>query len=331
LKKTRPILFGLLISLSSLVIAFWGVKPERLMNAISGAEYIYLFPILFMILLGLLARARSWQILLSNKISIARAFDALNEGYLLNNILPFRLGEVGRAYLVSQHIEIGIGPIMATVVLERLIDASVSFLGLLLALPFVLSPYWITGVLLGVGGLLVVGVGILVIMPSQRARMIRLLQKIPGARFLGLDIVAEGFLSTLQDLSRSPRIIQAGIWSLIAWATAWVQFSLFLRMFRLEGSLFESLFVLGVIAFGAAIPSSPGALGIYELSAMAGLMVFGIGREDALSVAIAAHVVQLAVTSGFGAWALGRDGQSILSLASKVQNIIRRQQNSPAT
>jgi uncharacterized membrane protein YbhN (UPF0104 family) len=248
---------------------------------------------------------------------------------LLNNVLPFRLGEVGRAYLVSQRLETGMGPVLATVVLERLIDAMVSFFGLLAALPFVLPPSWIRGVLLGVGMLLAIGVAFLVVLPGQRGRLILLLRKLPGTRFLGLDVIAEGFVDTLHRLSRSSRLIEAGFWSLIAWGTAWVQFSFFLRMFQLEGTLFESLFVLGVIAFGAAIPSSPGAIGVFELSAIAGLLVFGITREDALSVAIAVHIVQLVTTSALGAWALSREGETLLNLAAQTQNLIRRQQNSP--
>ncbi|MGD8555527.1 MAG: lysylphosphatidylglycerol synthase transmembrane domain-containing protein, partial [Anaerolineales bacterium] len=146
---------GILISLAALVVAFWGVQPGRFLNKIAQANYVYLIPSALLLLLGLLARARSWQVLLGDQVGFGRAFSALNEGYLLNNMLPLRLGELGRAYMVSQGQPIGSAKALATVVMERIIDVVVSLAGLLLALPFVVAPQWARDVAWAAGGVLV--------------------------------------------------------------------------------------------------------------------------------------------------------------------------------
>ena len=118
-------------------------------------------------------------------------------------------------------------------------------------------------------------------------------------------------------------LVKAAFWSLMAWGTTWLQLWILLAMFGIHGSLIVSLFVSGVIAFGAAIPSSPGAIGVFELSAKAGLLVFGYPSEAALSFAIVTHILQLTITGIFGGWGLAREGRTILDLASKTQNFFR--------
>jgi uncharacterized membrane protein YbhN (UPF0104 family) len=90
-------------------------------------------------------------------------------------------------------------------------------------------------------------------------------------------------------------------------------------------------FASGVIAFGAALPSSPGAIGVYELSAVAALMVFGYSREVAVSVAILAHGLVLALPGILGALALAREGQTLRSLASRAQSLFRKTENVATT
>jgi uncharacterized protein (TIRG00374 family) len=323
-EKTRNWLIGILVSGIALTLAILGVQPERVLDALSGANYLLLIPAIIAIILGLFARSRSWQILLKNRISLRRTFEALNEGYLLNTVLPLRMGELARSYIVSQALDTSAGSILATVFIERIIDTIVSFVGLLVALPFVLSTDLTKNLVLGVGVGIILILVILMIMQSQRRRIISLLKRLPGRGLWGLDTAADEFIVSLEGLMELNTILAAGFWSIVAWVTTWVQLWLILRVFNIQGSIIVSLFVSGVIAFGAAIPSSPGAVGVFELSAIAGLLVFGYSREVALSFAIVAHMLQLSLTGIFGAWALAREGQTIRKLAFRTQSFFQK-------
>ncbi len=126
------------------------------------------------------------------------------------------------------------------------------------------------------------------------------------------------------DLVKQPKILLASMfWSFLAWLCVWLQIWVILHVFGIGGSLVVPLFVAGVTAFGAALPSSPGALGVYELSMVAGLLVFGHPQEIAVGVAILTHALQLGITGLIGAVALAREGETLIGLAGHAQSLLR--------
>jgi uncharacterized protein (TIRG00374 family) len=329
MRKARNWLIGGTISLVALAVAFWGVQPGRFVSVLKDANYLFLIPSVLLLALGLLARARSWQVLMGAAVPYRRAFDALNEGYLLNNVLPLRLGELGRAYLVSQGGDISASGALATIVVERLIDIVVSLAGLLGVLPFMVSPDWAVDVAVGVGIALLVAIAVLAMLLYKRDAVLRLLQRL---QWRGLKEAAEHFLTAIGSLTSHPmRLVQAAFWSMIAWLTNWLMIWLLLAAFGEVAPAVVPFFTSGVVAFGAALPSSPGAIGVFELSAVAALLVFGYSREVAAGVAILAHGLVLVLPSILGAWALAREGQTLRGLASKAQSLFRKAENVPTT
>ncbi len=331
-RTARNWLIGGTISLVALVIAFWGIQPGRFVSVLKQANYLLLIPSAVLVGVGLLARARSWHVLMHAAVPYRRAFDALNEGYLLNNVLPLRLGELARAYLVSQGSGISASGALATIVVERLIDIVVSLAALLGALPFMVSPDWAVDVAVGVGIALVGAVALLALLLHKREAFLRFMQRLPWRGLWGLSGAADRFLSAIGSLTSHPaRLVLAAFWSTIAWLTNWLMIWLLLAAFGEVASAVVPFFASGVVAFGAALPSSPGAIGVYELSAVAALLVFGYSREVAVSVAILAHGLVLALPGILGAWALAREGQTLRGLASRAQSLFRKTENVATT
>ncbi|HEY70514.1 MAG TPA: flippase-like domain-containing protein [Anaerolineae bacterium] len=329
-RKARNWILGAAISLTALVIALWGVRPARFLDALQQANYLFLIPSALLLALGLLTRARSWHVLLGGAVSYPRTFDALNEGYLLNNVLPLRLGELARAYLVSQQGAISASGALATIVVERLIDIVVSLAGLLGVLPFIVSPDWAVNVAVGVSIALVCVIAGLAVLLYKRELFLNLLRRLPGRGLWGLTEAADRFLNEIGSMTAHPwRLVQAAFWSSLAWLTNWLMIWLLLAAFGEWASPVVPFFSSAVMAFGAALPSSPGAIGVYELSAVAALLVFGYTREVALGVAILAHGLVLGLPGALGAWALAREGQTLRDLASKAQSLLRRTETNP--
>jgi uncharacterized membrane protein YbhN (UPF0104 family) len=318
-------MIGVGISVAALILAFWGVKPGRFLQILSAANYLYLLPGAALMLLGLGTRALSWRVLLGDRVPFSRAFSALNEGYLLNGVLPFRLGELARAYLVGRGWGITGAEALSSVVMERLIDVVVSLVGLLASLPFVVNPQWARGVALGAaGGLGLATLGLWSTLRFQRPIMDWAHRRL-GARWVSIAESLETFLAGFRELVAQPgRLLLAAFWSSMAWLTMWLLIWLLLGMFGQGATWVVPLFTAGVIAFGAALPSSPGALGVYEASMVAGLLVFDYPRESAIGVAIIAHGLHLLMAGGIGAMALARDGQSVMALADRAQAFFQR-------
>jgi len=80
-------------------------------------------------------------------------------------------------------------------------------------------------------------------------------------------------------------------------------------------------FSMGVAALGIAAPSSPGAVGVLELSIVGALSLFGLDPSTALALAISIHIVQYLTTGVLGAYALAQDGESLIGLYRRVRNI----------
>lgn len=331
MKKIRHWLLGLAISLAALVVAFWGLQLERLVDVVNRAQPWFLVPAVMVLVLGLFARARAWHLLLGERPSFRRAFWALNEGYLLNSVLPFRIGELGRAYSVSRQSTVSTLSALSAVVVERLIDIAVTLAALIVALSAIAAPAWAGD--LALGGAVVLGVGILTafLIVMSRERLLTVVARMPGAEFLGLPRRVDSFAAGLGEAAGLGRLSQATLWNLAAWATVWIQMALLFRMFDLQGNLLVYMFVTGVTAFGAALPSSPGALGVYELSMLAAMRVVGYGQADGVGLAVTAHVLQLSVTGLLGAVALSQEGETILSLARRAQKVFEEaQEGTPA-
>src|SRR4030042_1001940 len=83
------------------------------------------------------AARQAWRRLLQDKVTRRQTFFTINEGYLLNNFLPLRLGEVGRAYLLGQNSGLGFWRVLSSILLERGLDVLLTVAMLLGALPFV--------------------------------------------------------------------------------------------------------------------------------------------------------------------------------------------------
>ena len=87
--RIRRRLIGVGISVIALIIVFWGVEPERMLNLLSGANYAYLIPIEILLIAGLVARTNAWRILLGHRLGFRKVFDVVNIGYLLVLVLSF--------------------------------------------------------------------------------------------------------------------------------------------------------------------------------------------------------------------------------------------------
>jgi uncharacterized protein (TIRG00374 family) len=137
MKDVKRWLPGAIISILLIAAILYFVDLRAMLDAIRHANYGLLaigFAIGF---LWMAIRAIVWRTLLRNRASYADVFWTIGEGYLLNNFLPFRLGEIGRAFLLSRKSDMQFMEILPTIVIERAMDLGYSAVILLAALPFI--------------------------------------------------------------------------------------------------------------------------------------------------------------------------------------------------
>ncbi len=126
----------------------------------------------------LFVRGVAWRTLLQNKATYDQVFFTVNEGYLLNNVLPFRLGEVARAFLLSYKARMSFWEVLPTIVIERVLDLAFA-VGLLLAtLPFVVEASGAQQLAFGSGSIVVVGLVFLYLLARYRMRAMELFNRL---------------------------------------------------------------------------------------------------------------------------------------------------------
>src|SRR5215217_3331382 len=101
MKDVKRWLPGAIVSILLIAAILYFVDLGAMLDAVRHANIPLLFFAFAIGFVWLLVRAQVWRTLLRNRASYSDVFWTIGEGYLLNNFLPFRLGEVGRAFLLS--------------------------------------------------------------------------------------------------------------------------------------------------------------------------------------------------------------------------------------
>ena len=116
---------GLGVSVGSLALFFLTLDIDRFVNALAGANYLFLAPAVGLYMVSVLFRTLRWQRLLRpiRPVKLARLYPVVVIGYMANNLLPMRLGELVRSYYVGEREGISKTSALVTIFIERLLDA----------------------------------------------------------------------------------------------------------------------------------------------------------------------------------------------------------------
>lgn len=324
----KRILPGLIISAISLAIVFYLAKPGQLYQALRLANYRLVVLSILVGVTWLFVRTLAWRTLLQNKASYCQVFFTVNEGYLLNNVLPFRLGEIARAFLLSVKTQLSFWQIFPTIVIERILDLAFAVGLLLVTLPFVVGGSWARQAALGSAAIVMGGLVALYLLARYRSWAINLFEKV-GKRWPALTKIGghsvEAFFDGLAVLTDGRLFLTAVFWIFLNWLIALGQYYLLMRAFIPEAKLLWPAFTLSVAALGFAAPSSPGGFGVYEAAVVASLAIFDVPMATALAFALTAHLSQYLLVGILGAIGLARDGESLIGVYGRVRGISQEQ------
>jgi glycosyltransferase 2 family protein len=316
-KSTRRWLPGVIISAIAIAAILYFIDLQRFVEAVRSANYWLLLAAFISTMIWLAVRGIVWHTLLRARASYRDVFLTLCEGYLLNNFLPFRLGEIGRAFLLGRKSKMGFMDVLSTIIIERILDLVFSAAILLCAVPFIVGAAEAGNIAITLGGVTVIGLAALFVLARNRVWALGLFQKYssrwPGFQKQGGDFLSSLFsgLSTLTDGWLFLRVL---LWMAFNWTIAIFQFHLLIIAFFPQATLVWSLFGLGAVAFGNAIPSLPGALGTFEGALGGAIMLLGGDQSTALAAALTSHLFNYLSTGVFGLYALSSEGETMIGI-----------------
>ena len=118
---------GLIISIATLYLAFRNVPFVELVNYLLSINYFWIFPTAVLIIISFVLRAIRWQFILGSyqRVSFRHAFHPLMIGFMINCVLPGRVGEVARPVILKKKENVPFTTGLATVAAERVFDIAV--------------------------------------------------------------------------------------------------------------------------------------------------------------------------------------------------------------
>ncbi|MGE5073712.1 MAG: lysylphosphatidylglycerol synthase transmembrane domain-containing protein [Anaerolineae bacterium] len=327
LKDAKRWLPGAIVSLLLIVAIIYFVDIPKVLAAIRAADYRFLGAAALLSVTWMLLRSMAWRALLRDRASYRDVLMSLGEGYLLNNILPLRLGEIGRAFLLSRKSKLPFVEILPTILIERAVDIAYTAAIFLAALPFVTGAGNANRIGLVVGIVVLLGLtGMYVIARNDAwalATFHRLSARWPAVQRLGGGIL-EPFLAGLAVLTNGWVFARFLFWMTLNWAVAVLSYYLTIRAFFPQTQLSWAMFGLGAAAFGGAVPSLPGAVGTFEGAFGGALTLLSGDQSTALAVALVARVLNYLASFTFGGIALAREGQSLSGIYRQLVNFRTR-------
>jgi len=332
MKRQWKLWVGLIISAAALVLALWGIDLRRVVETLIQAEYIYLVPSTVAMLAYLVARSVRWRLLLGPEVSLSHCFWVTNIGYLVSNVLPFRLGDPARAVVIGRGGKISTAAALSTVVVERVLDMLMVVLLLATTLPFVGQAGWMrdAGLLAGVAALGALGVlVVLALRPEWARRVLRWgLARVPRLDQERWMNASDGLLEGLGALRSVRRAVALLVWSVVSWGFVVLYYYSMLRAFLDRPSLVEGTFLTCAIGLGMALPASPGAVGVFHSVARYALeLPFGVSEERAVVVAFATHAFQYILACLLGIVGLVQQNLSLHRLQADVTTTLAEEQS----
>lgn len=329
MKDIKRWLPGALVSMALLAAILYFVDFGTMLDAIRGADYRLLAAAIPLSFLWMFVRANVWQTLLRDKPTYRDVLFATGEGYLLNNFLPFRLGELGRAFLLSRKSGLPFGEIIPTIVIERTVDLAFSAAFLLAALPFVVNAEGAARIGYIVIGVVFIGLVMMYILARNNQWALNLFHKLSsrwpalqriggsflGSFFVGLGIITDGWLFTRFLLRMS-----------FNWLIDLTVFFLIILAFFPQAQLSWAVFSIGAVAFSSAIPSLPGGLGTIEGAYVGALMLLGGDQSTALAVALTTRLYNYMNSTVIGVIGLLSEGQTLSGIYQQLMAFSKKEE-----
>lgn len=324
--QRRRLLVGTLISLVLLGWVLWQTDWPLVWQRLREANLLLLALSGVAIMVSLLMRAWRWMIMLEPEAperSLGTVFDIVNIGYLANNLLPARLGDLLRAYLAREWTTASAAFALSTTVVERLLDTLLVILMLLALLPLLPVPEWAVRGGLLLGAVVTAVAGLLVVAAGQRGRVAPLVTALLRPLPLDQDVWSERLLSLLDgfSLARQPRrLVRVLGVSVGVWGTAILAYWLTFRAFGLSDLGFTSAtFTLALGALSMGAPSAPSAAGTFDAAATWALVLLGVASNLAGGVALVIHIINFVAVTLLGLWSLAHRGLSLSDLNAATE------------
>ncbi|MBT6226372.1 MAG: flippase-like domain-containing protein [Candidatus Scalindua sp.] len=295
----KRLVLGTIVSTIFIYFSFQGVELDKALRGIKDTNYIFLIPAIALFLIPPLLKSLRWGIILSpiESVSLKRLIPIICVGQMAVVMIPMRLGELMRPYLLSSEREISLSSSIATIFVERIFDLltvlSISFLVVFCTGDSV----WFARA--GYSLLVIIVVLILFVLLShfRTETMLKLfnplLNKLPGRFHVKIESLVHAFVTGFKIISSPKKLIYTLILSFLIWGCFGLGIFMLLRFCNFQLSPIVAFVILISTVIGVSLPTAPGMVGNFHYATIVALALFGISKSEALSFSILYHLTAI--------------------------------------
>ena len=294
-------------------------------------------------ILSYVCQGARWRLLLRplGKISVLRSAQAIYAGLFVNEVLPMKLGEVVRAFLVSRWTKVKLGSVAASILVERLCDGVWLAAGVMLATMLVPLPRGLVeagdvfevAILVALVLIALLAISGPHVSPNNCAHAETDVDRGPGVLVIASgrergSFTLGGWLYAtigrlIRRLSFDLRIIGRTRGALWAFALSpavlllqGLSFWMVMRAYSLRLPFAMGVVVFLIVHLGTTLPNAPANIGTYQFFTVLGLTLLGVDKPTAAGFSLVVFALLTVPLWAIGFWALGRSGLTLLEVKS---------------
>lgn len=270
-------------------------------------------------------RAARWKRLLKQEkiVPLGTVLSALGIGFMVNNVLPAKIGELVRAEFIARKEKLSRGFALGTVFVERMLDVLLLVFFLFISVIFsralvkiIYSNRWSLFLII----FLIFFILFFLINKKYRERIFLII--IPKKFQTQLSNFFSKLSKSVSFLKKKKVFTKIIIQTMAMWLCTVLSYFIIIKGMGVSLPLYAYLFIVSASTIGMVIPSSPGNIGVYHAVAMGSIMVFMVDKDTALAIAIIVYAFDLIPNIIFGTVVLLKENISVLKIYRKnlIQN-----------
>lgn len=319
----KRFVLGLIVAAIFLALLFYKTDFAEMGRELARANYWFLAPAVGIYLTSLLFRTLRWHYLMRpiKPLSFSRLFSLVTIGYMANNLLPARGGELVRTYILGEQEKISKTSILATIAMERIFDGLALLTLAAIVLPWIPMVPWLQDVLRYAGAIFVGGLVVLILMSTRRGIMLRLakpfLRLLPARFAMKAHRLLDLFLDGVSVL-RSPRAaLTVFALSILSWLAEAGVYWVVMLSFDMPQGVVPTLLMTTTANLAASVPASQGGIGPFEFAAANTLKLFGVDPQKANPYSLIVHAVMFVPVTLMGLVYLWRENLSLAKISQE--------------
>jgi uncharacterized membrane protein YbhN (UPF0104 family) len=309
-RRWLQVALGYGLAVVCLVWVFHDVDLREVLRSASHVRWAWMLPAVLLDIASYVCQGERWRLLLpsSRSLGVARTTQAIYAGLFVSEVLPARLGELVRGYLVQRWSAVPLPALVGSILVERLFDGIWLAIGIVAVALTVTLPRPLMEAEGILGGVVLVALGLLVFLLLRARR---------GATVGKVGLLGR-LLHALGGVGSSPRAL--GSFAVSFFIPFFEGLALWMVMvgYGLPLNVWSGIAVLLIVRLGTAIPNAPGNVGTYQALTVLALRLFGVGKATAAGFSVVAFVVLTVPLWGLGLLALSRSGITLGSLRTQL-------------